>query len=151
MLASDTLFSLIEANLVIITGSLPVMRLFFRHVAPRFIGESSLNSHSHSHSRKPGVSGQSTQNQLELNTISTQPTRKKYSRMGDDEVSIGSDERQWENDAGSERFMVSPTPVLDRKLSAAGSILKTETTVIVSEAASESDTTGERDSWKVRF
>ncbi|KAF1362387.1 hypothetical protein EJ07DRAFT_12641, partial [Lizonia empirigonia] len=32
---------LIEANMVIITGALPTMRLFFRHVAPRLIGESS--------------------------------------------------------------------------------------------------------------
>jgi hypothetical protein len=141
--------SLIEANLVIITGSLPVMRLFFRHVAPRFIGESSF--HSRSRSRKVGASDQSTQHQSELKTISTQPKRNRYSRMGDDEVSIGSEERVWENDAGSERNMVLPIPGLDRKPSTAGRIVKTETLVISSELANESDVTARRDSWKVRF
>lgn len=146
---SDGEHSLIEANLVIITGSLPVMRLFFRHVAPRFIGESSF--HSRSRSGKVGVSNQSTQHQTELKTISSQPKQNRYSRMGDDEVSIGSEERAWENDASSERNMVSPAPGLERKLSAAGGIVKTETTVISSELASDSDMTTRRESWKVRF
>jgi hypothetical protein len=148
-MSSDMRSSLIEANLVIITGSLPVMRLFFRHVAPRFIGESSF--HSRSRSRKVGASDQLTQHQSELKTISTPPKRNRYSRMGDDEVSIGSEERAWENDAGSERNMVSSIPGLDRKLSTAGRIMKTETLVISSELANESDVTSRRDSWKVRF
>jgi hypothetical protein len=66
-------------------------------------------------------------------------------------VSIGSEERAWENDAGSERNMVSPIPGLDRKLSTAGRIVKTETLVISSELANESDVTARRESWKVRF
>ena len=32
----------IEASLVIVCGCLPTLRLFFRHVAPRLIGESTL-------------------------------------------------------------------------------------------------------------
>jgi hypothetical protein len=146
---TDERYSLIEANLVIITGSLPVMRLFFRHVAPKFIGESSF--HSRSRSRKVGTNDPSTQHQSELKTISSQPKRSRYSRMGDDEISIGSEERAWGNDASSERNMVSPPPGLERKLSAAGGIVKTETTVISSELASEYDVTTRRESWKVSF
>ncbi|KAF2026714.1 hypothetical protein EK21DRAFT_73583 [Setomelanomma holmii] len=38
------LWVLIEANLIIITGCLPTVRLFLRHVAPNLIGESTLRS-----------------------------------------------------------------------------------------------------------
>lgn len=34
--------SLIEASLIIITGTLPTMRIFLRHVAPTLIGDSEV-------------------------------------------------------------------------------------------------------------
>ncbi|KAF2803590.1 uncharacterized protein BDZ99DRAFT_427008, partial [Mytilinidion resinicola] len=40
-LSIPCIWIVVEANLVIICGSLPVLRLFFRHVSPKFIGESS--------------------------------------------------------------------------------------------------------------
>lgn len=50
-------YSIVEANLVIICGSLPTLRKFFRHVAPKIIGESTYGGHRSrskgSHSRKP--------------------------------------------------------------------------------------------------
>jgi hypothetical protein len=149
---------LIEANLVIITGALPTMRLFFRHVAPRLIGESSMRNRSN----KRGASGYSTgygdgytggskHLESELKTISSKPTRSRYSRMGDDEVSIGSDEiPSWRADAASDKgFMPSPLPTgLDRKASKNG-IVKTQTTTITSELAPH---TGERrSSWAPGF
>ncbi|KAI5367842.1 hypothetical protein Slin15195_G029750 [Septoria linicola] len=38
-IAKPAMWICVEANLVIICGCLPIMRLFFRHVAPRWIGE----------------------------------------------------------------------------------------------------------------
>jgi hypothetical protein len=145
---------LIEANLVIITGSLPTMRLFFRHVAPRFIGESSM----HSRSNKAAASGYgdgytngSKLHESELKTISSKPTRSRYNRMGDDEVSIGSDEiAGWRNDASSELNIVPPQG-LDRKISTngMGRIVKTETMTVTSELVPEGE--GRRESWTPRF
>ena len=40
-IAKPAIWICVEANLVIICGCLPIMRLFFRHVAPRLIGEHS--------------------------------------------------------------------------------------------------------------
>ncbi|KAF2168178.1 hypothetical protein M409DRAFT_21622 [Zasmidium cellare ATCC 36951] len=46
-ISTPAIWICIEANLVIICGCLPILRLFFRHVAPRFIGESSETVASH--------------------------------------------------------------------------------------------------------
>lgn len=154
---------LIEANLVIITGALPTMRLFFRHVAPRFIGESSMRTRSH----KPGASGYGASGyaddyaggskhlESELKTISSKPTRSRYNRMGDDEVSIGSDEvASWKNDAGSDKGIISLQPQgLNRKPSknGMGAIVKTQTTTITSELVPEADERERRFSWAPQF
>ena len=144
---------LIEANLVIITGALPTMRLFFRHVAPRLIGESSMRSRS-----KPGANGStdrytggSKHLESELKTISSKPTRSRYNRMGDDEVSIGSEEiAGWKNDASSDKGIIS-SQGLDRKPSTTGMgmIVKTQTTTITSDLVPELNE--RRESWKPRF
>lgn len=150
---------LIEANLVIITGALPTLRLFFRHVAPHFIGESSLRSRS----KQPGgVSSSgyadgSKQLDTQLKTISSKPTRSRYNRMGDDEVSIGSDEVAcWKPDADSEKGMMSPSPEpseLSRKpsKSGAGAIIRTQTTTVTSELAPETHGHRKDTSWSPRF
>ncbi|KAF1928847.1 uncharacterized protein M421DRAFT_420080 [Didymella exigua CBS 183.55] len=149
---------LIEANLVIITGTLPTMRLFFRHVAPRFIGESSMRGRS----AKSGASGYGTgygdghaggskHVESELKTISSKPTRSRYNRMGDDEVSVGSDEIAcWRADAGSDKGIIStPVPAeLNRKPSKSG-IIKTQTTTITSELVPQADE--RRSSWAPGF
>ncbi|KAF1833323.1 hypothetical protein BDW02DRAFT_552717 [Decorospora gaudefroyi] len=74
---------LIEANLVIITGCLPNMRLFFRHVAPRLIGESY---------KMNGYTAGSKTNNSELQTIGSKHTKNRYDRMEEDGVSVGSGE-----------------------------------------------------------
>lgn len=150
---------LVEANLVIITGALPTMRLFFRHVAPRFIGESSMRSRSH----KPGASGYNANGygdgyaggskhlESELKTISSKPTRNRYSRMGDDEVSIGSDEiSSWRNDASSDKGIVaSQEPIRKPSTKHIGAIVKTQTTTITSEFVPKSQE--RRASWAPQF
>jgi len=69
--------SCVEANLVIICSSLPTLRLFFRHVAPRFIGEhGGGNSNSQSWRNHPGL--QTISNKRK--NLSSNLT---YGRMGD--------------------------------------------------------------------
>ncbi|KAH7095342.1 hypothetical protein FB567DRAFT_601183 [Paraphoma chrysanthemicola] len=136
------LWILIEANLVIITGSLPTMRLFFRHVAPHLIGESTLRSQSN----KKGTDYANGSAQLsELKTIgSKKGTKSAYNRMEDDNISVGSDERTaagWHTDRDSERGIVAPIE--------AGKIMKTETTVVRSDVVDVDKR--ERESWKVGF
>ncbi|KAF3042864.1 hypothetical protein E8E12_000618 [Didymella heteroderae] len=153
---------LIEANLVIITGALPTMRLFFRHVAPHFIGESSMRSRS----KKPGANGSgygdayaggSKHHETELKTINSKRARSRYNRMGDDEVSIGSDEITcYQNDAGSDQGIISPSPerhALSRKpsKSGVGAIMKTQTTTVTSEVTPEEDERERPASWTTRF
>jgi len=100
----NTNYSLVEANPLIMSGCLPTMSLFFRHVSPRLIGESSIRSQSHKPST--GNGNNSGHLQSELNTIDPKIIRA-YNRMGDeDSVSIGSDERTeagCQNDANSVR------------------------------------------------
>ncbi|KAF3004843.1 hypothetical protein E8E13_004733 [Curvularia kusanoi] len=156
---------LIEANLVIITGALPTLRLFFRHVAPRLIGESSVRSRS----KKPtvggsgygdGYAGGSKSGETELKTIgSAKPARSRYSRMGDDEVSIGSDEEScWkaDMDASSEKEIVPPLPEpveLGRMSSRGGigTIMRTQTMTVTSEVAPEVNRHERNASWTPRF
>ena len=48
-------FSLVEASLIIITGTLPTMRLFLRHVAPRWITDTeNTQTAPTNRSREPG-------------------------------------------------------------------------------------------------
>ncbi|CAN9134237.1 unnamed protein product [Alternaria alternata] len=114
---------LIEANLIIVTGCLPTMRLFFRHVAPRLIGESSLRSRS----RKQNSTGYGggSHHQLELKTIGSRAMNKKFEYVEDDTVSVGSEERTtagWRGDRDSERGIVVAGN--------AGGITKTSSVVI---------------------
>ena len=116
------------------------MRLFFRHVAPRLIGESSIRNRSD----KPGTGygNNSGHHQSELKNINPKRTRA-YNRMGDeDNVSIGSNERTeagWHGDANSVRAIIAP---------AGKGIVKTETTIVRSEIMFEENK--ERESWKLK-
>ncbi|KAG9186348.1 hypothetical protein G6011_02904 [Alternaria panax] len=118
---------LIEANLIIITGCLPTMRLFFRHIAPRLIGESSLRSRSRKQS-SAGYAGGS-HHHVELKTIGTRATNRNFEYVEDDTVSVGSEERTmagWRGDRDSERGIVVAG-------NATGGITKTSSVVIESE------------------
>ncbi|RYN39484.1 hypothetical protein AA0114_g11267 [Alternaria tenuissima] len=124
---------LIEANLIIITGCLPTMRLFFRHVAPRLIGESSLRSRSRKQS-STGYGGGS-HHQLELKTIGSRAMNKRFEYVEDDTVSVGSEERTtagWRGDRDSERGIVVAGN--------AGGITKTSSVVVESELRKSSST-----------
>ena len=152
---------LIEANLVIITGALPTMRLFFRHVAPHFIGESSMQSGG----KQPGANGSgygndyaggSKQHETELKTIGSSKTPRfsRYSRMGDDEVSVGSDEDCWKTDAGSDTDIVPPLPqelVRKSSKSGVGAIMRTQTMTVTSELAPETNDLERGANWPPRF
>ncbi|KAF2715753.1 hypothetical protein K504DRAFT_511193 [Pleomassaria siparia CBS 279.74] len=83
------IWSLVECSLVIVTGAMPTMRKFLRHVAPSLLGESSATDRSH----KSGSLGPSKRSNTELQTIGTKASRKQYGRMeGDDDLhSLGSD------------------------------------------------------------
>ncbi|CAN9310184.1 unnamed protein product [Alternaria sp. RS040] len=124
---------LIEANLVIVTGCLPTMRLFFRHVAPRLTGESSLRSRSRKQS-STGYGGGS-HHQLELKTIGSRAMNKRFEYVEDDTVSVGSEERTtagWRGDRDSERGIVVAGN--------AGGITKTSSVVVESELRKGSST-----------
>jgi hypothetical protein len=68
----------IEANLVIICCSLPTLRLFIRHFAPRLIGEYSLGRSRPSHYGNGG----SGSNALGSKVQDKLRTRSTYGRMG---------------------------------------------------------------------
>ncbi|KAF1940627.1 hypothetical protein EJ02DRAFT_435494 [Clathrospora elynae] len=121
---------LIEANLVIITACLPTMRLFFRHVAPRLIGESTIRSRTGKQST--GYAGGTQNVQVELRTIGSKYTKTPCDRIDDDMVSVSSEERApvgFQDAKVSERDSV-PRRVLDR-------ILKTQSIVIESEVVKD--------------
>ena len=96
--------SIVEANLLIICAALPTVRKFFRHVAPRFIGEYSHDG-SRSRSRTNGKSGLSAPKSGNIITIggsgggggggsSTGHTSRRdrhhqYSQFDDDDVNSG--------------------------------------------------------------
>ncbi|KAF9874988.1 hypothetical protein CkaCkLH20_07682 [Colletotrichum karsti] len=54
VLAQGTLWLIVEANLIIICGSLPTFRIFLNHVAPKILGEASTRGES---SNKGAASG----------------------------------------------------------------------------------------------
>jgi hypothetical protein len=134
--------SLVEANLVIITACLPTMRLFFRHVAPGLIGESSLRS-TRNRSRKQGSNTRDragdSSHHSELATIGSRGAKaSKYNRVDDDVVTIGSEERTtagWRGDADSVRGIVV-------SLGSTKGITKTSSVVVESEVLDERDTLG---------
>ncbi|KAF2164259.1 hypothetical protein M409DRAFT_25602 [Zasmidium cellare ATCC 36951] len=67
----------IEGSLLIWTASLPIMRLFLKHVAPRLIGETSIHRSGSRRSRqKPDTIGSS-----ELSTL--EKSKRSYARMTD--------------------------------------------------------------------
>jgi hypothetical protein len=126
---------------VIITGCLPAMRLFLRHVAPRLAGESSM----HSRSRKQGTGPDAVSTApTELQTIGSKGANNPYNRMDDDHVSVDSDERTgagWQGDQDSERGMVVPVGL--------GQIVRTDTVVVESDIADVADR--DRGSWRATF
>jgi hypothetical protein len=117
------------------------MRLFLRHVAPRFVGESSIRCRS----RKPGTGPDVVSTApTELQTIGSKGTNNHYNRMDDDHVSVGSDERTgagWQDDQDSERGMVVPVRL--------GQIMKRDTIAMESDIADVEDR--ERASWRATF
>jgi hypothetical protein len=130
--------SLIEANLVIITGCLPSMSLFLRHVAPRLVGESTMRSRS----RKRGTGKiRSSSEAAELQTIGSKATKNRYNRM-DDEIILTSQEimrAAWLDDLNSESGVVVGV--------GRGQIIRTERTVIRSDALDVVDEG--RASWRI--
>jgi hypothetical protein len=101
------------------------MRLFFRHVTPRLIGESSLPSGCRSRKQN----NDSELHQSELKTIGSKHTKNAYDRMEGDTVSVGSEERAtagWRGDTDSERGIVPSMGLV--------MITKTQSVVIESEA-----------------
>lgn len=119
------------------------MRLFFRHVAPRLIGESTLrSSRNRSHDRGTkqsrsagGLDADDSQYQSELRTIGSRVTKmEKYERVEDDGVSVESEERMgagWRADRDSERGIVV------KEEDGGGIIRKTSSVVIESEVWEE--------------
>jgi len=91
------------------------MRLFFRHVAPHLIGESTLRSSRNrsrgtKQSRSAGHDTDNSQHQSELKTIGSRIAETNgYECVDDDGVSVGSEERMgagWRCDRDSERGIV---------------------------------------------
>jgi hypothetical protein len=121
------LYSLIEANLVIITGCLPAMRLFLRHIAPHVFGESSRGSRNRS--RKQGTAaGNNSCHVSELQTIGSKGSKNHYSRMYDYRASSSGGETAtagWDADKQSERSIIAPFEH--------GQIMKTDTVVVRSD------------------
>ncbi|KAF1920382.1 hypothetical protein BDU57DRAFT_534164 [Ampelomyces quisqualis] len=133
------LWILIEANLVIIMGCLPSMRLFLRHVAPRLVDESSMRSRS----RKKGMGQDHSSSEVtELKTIGSKATKNRYDRMDDGHITLTSQEvtrAAWLDYHGSESGFVAPNERVQ--------IVKTETTVIRSDALDKIDKS--RESWRI--
>ncbi|KAK0384648.1 hypothetical protein NLU13_8734 [Sarocladium strictum] len=86
VLARGTLWLIVEANLIIICGSLPTFRIFLNHVAPKILGESRSGQGSAGSSRKP--SGGSGGLRYALRTFgSSQPKRRHFDTI--DELELG--------------------------------------------------------------
>ncbi|KAF1952215.1 hypothetical protein CC80DRAFT_495554 [Byssothecium circinans] len=96
------IWSLIESSLVVITGAMPTMRQFLRHIAPGVLGESTTSDRSRE-------TGYFAHRNTELQTISKKSTRRQYGRMDgdDDDSSLGV------NDGGSEMHIVPPSGKMD--------------------------------------
>ncbi|PIA98794.1 hypothetical protein CB0940_02363 [Cercospora beticola] len=89
----------IEANLVIICGSLPILRLFLKHTWPRLIGETSYGT------GRSKITGQPGSESAELSNLerSRNGRPKRYSRMND--FTRGETLMEDERD-GSETFII---------------------------------------------
>ncbi|KAF7878820.1 hypothetical protein EAF04_000023 [Stromatinia cepivora] len=83
------IWTIVEANLVIICGSFPIMRQFLKHVVPRWIGESSSPAaQSRYRSRHP----------YDLETIGHRSSKKKHSRYGMESLDDGDNDNDLELD-----------------------------------------------------
>jgi len=111
------------------------MRLFFRHVAPHLIGESTLRSSRNrsrgtKQSHGAGHDADDSQHESELKTIGSRTKSiSRYECVDDDGVSVGSEERMgagWRCDRDSERGIVVQED-------GSGGIRKTSSVVIESE------------------
>lgn len=82
VLAQGTLWLIVEANLIIICGSLPTFRVFLNHVAPKILGESaSRNSNDNERTPPAGM-------RYALRTFgSSQPKRRHFDTI--DELELG--------------------------------------------------------------
>lgn len=95
----------VEANLVIVTGSLPAMRLFLTHVCPGLFEGSS--------STRAKTSGHGSEHISELQTISSKRLRNQYGNLSGygDDADVSDDGRAlaWVHDGNSEKAIVPPT------------------------------------------
>ncbi|CAD6441404.1 d6f0f2a0-5329-43f3-8f1a-50973ad2991a [Sclerotinia trifoliorum] len=83
------IWTIVEANLVIICGSFPITRQFLKHVVPRWIGESSSPAaNSRYRSRHP----------YDLETIGHRSPKKKRSRYGMESLDDGDNDNDLELD-----------------------------------------------------
>lgn len=87
VLAEGTLWLIVEANLIIICGSLPTFRVFLNHVAPKILGE----SRSATGQSSGNVGGGSGNARYALRTFgSSQPKRRHFDTI--DEIEHGDNE-----------------------------------------------------------
>jgi hypothetical protein len=77
--------SLIEANLFIICGSLPTLRKFFKHFAPRLMGGTSGNSTSAKYAAGYVQSGD---RRLETGPGASRKMRRQYENFDDHELGV---------------------------------------------------------------
>ncbi|KAG9258803.1 uncharacterized protein F5Z01DRAFT_4344 [Emericellopsis atlantica] len=117
--AQANIWSLIEANLFIICGSMPTLRKFFKHFAPRLMGGSSANTNSGGYRHYGGSSG------ARLETIGgtnkeTRKARSRYMEMDDmhdlsptTRNDIGTDDNvdRVHNDNGSDKAILQTKTV----------------------------------------
>ncbi|KAK8075885.1 hypothetical protein PG997_010548 [Apiospora hydei] len=75
VISQPSLWAIIEANLIIVCGSAPTLRRFFRHVAPSLIGDSASRGKS---------SKETYQHDPALVTFGQISNRRNYARFGED-------------------------------------------------------------------
>lgn len=104
VLAQSTLWLIIEANLIIICGSLPTFRIFLNHVAPKILGETSGRGDNDNKVSSPG------RMRYALKTFgSSQPKRRRFNTI--DELEHGdrpySSEARWKADTNEENLVTT--------------------------------------------
>lgn len=156
-IVTPSLYTLIEANLIIITITLPTARLFLHHIAPTLISAPHLQPSNQPPGPTPHIT-RPNRLDIELTTTcsSSKPARKRYSRMTNDSASIISagELSSWKAEVGSRKSVVTiPSPALDRSLSrkSVGTIVKTRTTTVTSELVPDLGEYERRASWAPPF
>ncbi|WQF85313.1 hypothetical protein CDEST_10327 [Colletotrichum destructivum] len=136
ILAQGTLWLIVEANLIIICGSLPTFRVFLNHVAPKILGEAAASRRGESGNKTGGASSGGMR--YALRTFgSSQPKRRHFDTI--DELELGDrpygSEAKWKAEVNAE----SLTDGRDRRTSRSEAsdeeaIFKTVRTSVIHEA-----------------